>query len=114
VKNGGSGGRFGFGIVSSYGFGSYSYISRVMYSYVWLCMAMYGYVWLCIVMYGYVGLYKVMYGYVQVRVVAKENAYRLKSQVSRHGYNISFPIFNNALNEALPSLATTKFGEERN
>ena len=43
------------------------------------------------------------------RVVAEENAYRLKSQVSQHGYNISFPVFNNALNEGLPSLAKTKF-----
>ena len=41
MKNGGGGGsRFGFGLVSSNGFGSYSYISRVMYGYLWLCMAM--------------------------------------------------------------------------
>ena len=43
------------------------------------------------------------------RVVAWENAYQLKSQVSWHGYNISFPVFNNALNEGLPSLTKTKF-----
>ena len=42
-------------------------------------------------------------------VVAKENAYRLKSWVSGHGYDISFPMFNNTSNAGLPSLRKTKF-----
>ena len=42
------------------------------------------------------------------RVVAKETEYRLKSQLSRHGYDISFPIFNSASNAGLPSPAKTK------